>query len=493
MLRSTDPLRRHCQVCHYFVRPMGWSLLTEFEFLPLNPRMNGVPAFPSDFRWDEFCNFWPKERCGLLELFRCIEEFGLVSANDVAINKDSPRSGPTILWLSDEIFLSETRFCFSNSHDLRHRQLCQYEVRFWLRPACHIYSLASFSFNGMEQATDPAASDIPLHFFRHIAPQLPVGCMRGVYLVGGRSVFPPELFTLFLSIFPPSGLCLESMPRSTCYGVDQADGIREAQLVAVMSHHFSSESALILGRIHAEVPLDRINQLLLECRSLRHLVVPTQLIDFESSDIPFTANPQFQSLLILEDYCSEEISFSLLDGVALNRFRILDSQTAVLEKLRHIFGHVIPKCCSLRSLSVELDERYGSRIQYENVTQVIAAATLASYGAGNSRLGSLVSITMKYSERQSSVVLSPNETWDRVVSPSLSLSWSLQQRNVHSWSKSPKLALPPGLIGQAVLQTNRNVVYKKTTEGTPCDSRTANASVIYDFVQAFHRSFGTVA
>jgi hypothetical protein len=119
--------------------------------------------------------------------------------------------------------------------------------------------------------------------------------------------FPPTLCSLFLSIIRPG-------ERRTVVGLFKGFfPIREHQLVTVVAYRYGSQVKLELGRLRLDIPLDRVNQLLRECQHLRHLKVPSELINFDSSDSSFTSNPQFLTLEIMP-ILDGMISVKLLDG-----------------------------------------------------------------------------------------------------------------------------------------------------------------------------------
>jgi hypothetical protein len=339
---------------------------------------------------------------------------------------------------------------------------------------------------------------------------LPAGFFNHLELSDCRELFSWKLCTLFLSIVKPHENTVETEPQTTLRFLTKSHirsniaEIGESQLVAIMSHHFGTKVRLELGNLCRRLPLDRVNRLLRESQHLCHLKVPESLINFDGTGDSFTSNPNFLSLE-MPDIVDGKISLKLMDGLALNtglrdfilKFSVAHykkSRTALLEKLTYLFGQVLPRCCSLSALTLALYDhcRESRELEQQNALCEEIVHCIASSRAlpAKNRFGSLSSIKITrhcyvpFSEKN--LVLPPNQTWDRHVSPSLVLTWCRQQRN----ENSAKRFLPPGIVAAAVSQINQNVVYRKTSTVAPRDSRTANAGVIYDFIYLFHRAFG---
>jgi hypothetical protein len=270
-----------------------------------------------------------------------------------------------------------------------------------------------------------------------------------------------------------------------------------------MAHRFGTHVRLALGKICRSVPLDRVNQLLLESRHLCHLKIPRQLTKFDSTGTSFTSNPHFLSLETSRIF-DGDISLKLLEGLALNtglrhfilKFSVVSyeiSRTALLETMTYLFGQVLPKCCSLSALTLALqdycgDESCSTRERQDVFCKEIVDCIASSRPKrAKARFGSLSSINITrvrpIDHTNKELVLPPNETWDGLVSPSLVLAWCGKEH-------CSKRLQPPGIIVAAVSQINQNVVYRKTSRVAPRDSRTANAGVIYYFIYLFHPAFG---
>jgi hypothetical protein len=522
MLRPTDRLLRLCQDCNYSVEDAEeWSKVTEAEFVREESSGDGAPTFPSDFRWDAFCACLPpKPKESIFDLFPPTVEL-LVPLKNVAAPTVPSDAGVSVLWLSDTTFLSSIPF-----HLYPHsRPPCEYRVSFSPGLAsCYAYSVPTFTFVGYVNENEATSSEIPLCFFKHVTAGLPTGFFTHLELMCGDPDFPPRLCSLFLSIAGPSESDDECVARTVvrlCKSFDQP--IREDQLVALLAHRFSSHVKLDLGGLQGENLLERANQLLRECQHLRHLKVSPKLIDFDRSDASFTFNPHLQSLEIVP-ILDGGISLKLLDGFALStglkdltlRFSpamlFTYFRVAHLEKLTHLFGNVLPRCYSMRTLTLDLLEihpgtvnRQDPHVFYEEIVRCIAAFSTTRakdpFGSVSSIKVTLTPFPVSgFTERGlppgivlGSVwlkkrVLPPNATWDRLVSPSLVLTWRRDQRR----KEHPAKRLQPlGLIVPAIRQINQDVAYQKTSTVAPYDSRTANASVIYDSIRSFHPAFGS--
>jgi hypothetical protein len=514
MLRQTDRLHRLCQACDYRVMDNSddWSKVTEVEFVHEESlhvtTEQDVPTFPPDFRWDAFCACWAPRSEELIVLLstrppEIMERW--VPIPDVNTTDNlchEPRA--LVLWVSNTTFLSLIEFRLCTNFFFGGRPLFEYRVSF--SPGMgdyYAYSVSRFTVTTLEDGMAATSSEIPLRFLHHVTAGLPTGFFSHLELTPGEPDFPPRLCSQFLSIIRPDESNDECVPCTTVrFFTGLRAGYDEDQLVAILSHHYCAQVKLVLGAFREHVPLDRVNQLLCESQTLRHLRVPENLIEFDSSDLSFTSNPHFLSLEIL-DISDGEISLKLLDGLALNTglndvtlgFSIPRDRpfhAPALDKLTHLFGHVLPKCSSLSSLTLDLYHAYPTsypRPLYEEIVRSIASSSPARI---KDRFGSLSSIKVLFSYfaygasgRRNLLVLPPSETWDRLVSPSLLLTWCRKQRNGHSAKR-----LPLGLIVAAMRQINQNVAYRKTSVVKPCDSRAANASAIYDTICTFHPAFG---
>jgi hypothetical protein len=479
-----------------------WSKVTEVEFVHEESfhvtTENDVPTFPPDFRWDAFCACWAPQPEGEEELIvRLFTRLPEVMGGWVPIPNanatDNLCQKASVLWLSCTTFLSLIEFQLTRNIFGGAQQLSEYRVSF--SPGLgdyYAYSVSRFTDTTLDDGMAATSSEIPLRFLQHVTAGLPTGFFTHLYLMPGEPDFPPRLCSQFLSIIRPDESNNEGSPRTTVrFFPDLRD---EDQLVAILAHHYCARVKLELVVLREHIPLDRVNQLLCECQTLRHLRVPENLTNFDSS-LSFTSNPHFLSLEIM-DIPDGVISLKLLDGLALNTglndlilgFSILSGHP-LLETLTHLFGNVLPKCSSLSTLTLDLHDAHPNRspgsghLFYEEIVRCIASSSPVR---AKDRFGSLLSIKVSYAAYDASgwrmFVASPNETWDRHVSPPLLLTWCRKQRNAKR--------LPLGLIVAAMRQINQNVAYRKTSVVKPCDSRAANASAIYDTICTFHPAFG---
>jgi hypothetical protein len=167
--------------------------------------------------------------------------------------------------------------------------------------------------------------------------------------------------------------------------------------------------------------------------------------------------------------------------------------------LTHLFGNVLPRCCSLRTLTLDLLEHRGPQDRHLFYEEVVRCLASSSTTRVKDRFGSLSSIMVTHTPLcwppraaleslvLEKLVLPPSAEWDRLVSPSLVLTWCQdQQRNERFAKKLQRM----GLIVPAIRQVNLDVAYRKTSPVAPHDSRTANAGVIYDSIRSFHPAFG---
>jgi hypothetical protein len=526
ILRPTYRLRLFCQDRNYYVGaprghnetdPHDLSKLTEVEFIReessyIHRNDSANPVFPPGFRWEAFLKCWAPYMTEWIDLSTLDAKVyePRMSVIDLRPTRSWCLPGAWILWLSDTIFLSLAKFSLS-SQTTRFPHLHQYRVSFsgW---DFYVYSILSFEARSWDEAMGTVhSSDAPLQFLHHVTAGLPTSFFSHLELSGCRGFFPPRLCTLFLSLIQSSDIMVEREPQSTIRflteldtGCGKASQIRESQLVVCMEHRYNAQVKLELGTIGWDVPKDRVNQLLRESQHLRHLKVPRQMINFDNTDASFTSNPRFLSLEI-PNIKDGKISLKLMDGLALNtglrdfiltfsvahceRFR-----TALLDKLSYLFGHVLPRCSSLSTVTLALQDYCSDSCTHQRQDSfcgeiVHCIASSCPPGVKN-RFGSLSSIkitrkrVIHVSDRQ--LVLPPNETWDRLVSPSLLRAWCRNHRTENAANRF----LPPGVIASAVRQINLNVVYRKTSIVMPHDSRTANAGVIYDFICLNHPSFG---
>jgi hypothetical protein len=524
MLRPTYRLRLFCQDRNYYVDspqdhdetdPHEWSKLTEVEFIReesscMHRKDSINPVFPPGFRWEAFLKCWSPYAASRIDLSTLDAKVyePRMSVKDLRPTRSWFLPGAWILWLSDTIFLSLAKFSLS-SQTTRFPHLHQYRVSFsgW---DFYVYSILSFEARSWDEAMGAVhSSDAPLQFFHHVTAGLPTSFFSHLELSGCQGFFPPRLCTLFLSIIKPHENTVEKGPLTTIrfitkldVGCDRGSHIREFQLVVCMEHRYNAQVKLELGTIGWDVPKDRVNQLLRESKHLRHLMVPQQMINFDSTDPSFTSNPRFLSLEIPK-ITDGKISLKLMDGLALNTgvrdfvitFSVIHHErfmTALLETLTYLFGRVLPWCRSLSTLTLA-SQSYGcdsSTRQRQDAfcEEIVRCITSSTPRQAKDRFGSLwsIKITRDFYGFKKKRVLRPSSTWDRLVSPSLVLTWCRRQRNEHPTNRP----LPLGLIVAAVCRINQNVAYRKTSDVAPHDSRTANAGAIYDFICCFHPALG---
>jgi hypothetical protein len=469
--------------------------------------------FPRDFGWKEFCNCWTAKKYQLsIDLYANAPSCARAPIRVGEAGEASPSlSHAVILWLSNTVFLSCLEFRLTNDQ-IDKQSMFDYEVTFdpfrdsW---PLYVYSLSSFTVARTEGFVEPTPPDLPLHFFRHVAALAPVDFFERMDLHGGRGKYiSPRLCTLFLSILPTQESDGRSMPQTSIallgneyqhYPVP----LDEQQLEVIATYPHNSQVKLNLGEISDDVSLDRVNQLLRESQHIRHLGVDGSLANFDGRDGSFSSNPRLRSLWI--HTVGSGISESLLDGLSINTGiqhlelsleEHLPEQEGFRKPLEYLFEQVLPKCRSLRSLTLKITNWVSEDdIDLSDFREIIFQHIAASAaGTRVLRFGSLVSLRL-ITESYEDVVDAPSEIFNRILSPSLALSWCQQSRNEHSWATSPVLAVPGGLVPSMVRATNQDVIYVKTTGQKPSDiplpfdSRTANATVIYDLVRLFYASF----
>jgi hypothetical protein len=469
------------------------------------------PSFPPDFGWEEFFDCWTAEDYRQsIDLYSnapsCARPpIRVGEAGEASLSS----SDAVILWLSKTVFLSCFEFKLTND-EIDRQPMFQYGVRFdpFLSGPLYVYSLSTFTVSRTEGFVEPAPPALPMHFFRHVASLAPEDFIRRMNFHGGsRTYFSPQLCTLFLSILPPKETDGRSMPQTNIVFLS-SDGyfalLDEQQLEVITTYSYNSQVKVNLQAISDELSLDNANQMLRDSQHIRHLGIEGNLVSFEGRGHSFSSNPRLRSLSI--DVENGEISTNLLDGISINTgiqslwlsFEERIDQEGFRKPLEHLFEQVLPKCRSLRSLSLELTDTdflhddVGAALAFHKyILQYIAASSAGKHG---NRFGSLVSLRL-ITKLSSNVVDAPSEIFNRIVSPSLALNWCQQSRNEHSWATSAVLAVPEGLVPSMVRATNQDIVYVKTTGETPpdislpFDSRTANAAVIYDLVRSFRASF----
>jgi hypothetical protein len=509
-LRPTNRFQRFCIDQNLNLDDEGeWPFLREAELVydqPLNQLDDAIPSFPPDFRWEEFCECWTARDRGLKLLYSNSESHVEEEIDDWGTTDTS------ILWLSDAVFLSAVHFQLAD--DGLSFDYGVYFFPFRNHSPVYVYSLSSFTVSREGFAAPP---ELPLHFFRHLASQTRENFLERMDLRGGYvSRFSPRLCSLFLSILPQRESNDKSEPQTAMalFAIpDESEGeavaIDEQQLGVVVAHPFNSQTLLDLGEISEELPLERVNQLLRESQHIRHLGIEQRLANFDSSESSFSSNPRLHSLH-LNQINRLGISKNLLDGVAVNmciqdlelKFLVdrLEQGGEFLKTLEYLFQCVLPKCRSLRSLTLEFTFSYPWCEQpllfFEKVVQSVAVSSLPPRRKLKSRFGSLVSLQVRIVTGTRVVPTeTPNEILNRIVSPSLALSWCQQSRNEHSWATSPKLVVSAGLIPSMVCAINQDIIYVKTTGQSPpdiprpYDSRSANVTIIYDLVRSFHPGF----
>jgi hypothetical protein len=195
--------------------------------------------------------------------------------------------------------------------------------------------------------------------------------------------------------------------------------------------------------------ITQMHNCLRDLKHLRHLKIPSCLLAFECTGVPFTTNPSFETLTLTAEYEDrpmrlKKLSSTMLDGIMRNK--------------------------NLKRLNIEFP-RYGVEPQeaLEKLAEVLT--TIPNDGHSVSRL----SACLRGGES--------NRLWDSLFSPALVVNWLKQQQQK---ATPPTGQLNHRLSGIAIRSINRGKAYRSATNVPPCDLEPSSASAIFHLIITQH-------
>jgi hypothetical protein len=339
-----------------------------------------------------------------------------------------------ILWVSPTEFVSTKIFDELNCEDV-YQLTVSLKGDIW---PLELYSYSMFQFNddGEIMAGPPPVT--PPRFLSHVLAPI-LDQVTSIKLFTHRGT-PPVDSTL--SLIPTTGDNL-AQEINICFSPPQS-----GLLPALATFPFHPNVRLSFERVPDSVTeRAQIHDYLLDLKHLRHLEIPSCLLDFECTRVPFTANPAFESLTLptkseagegfafLMGWSAIKWSSTMLNGVASNK--------------------------NLKCLNIVFTDGKNQRSRQETLEQLAKVlASGSSHGHAISRLSTNELVTS-------------NPLWDSVFSPALVVNWLKQQQ------QKPTGQLNHRLSGLAIRAINQGAGFRGATNLIPCDLAPSSASAIF--------------
>jgi hypothetical protein len=461
-------------------------------------------SFPKQFRWETFresFNFY-EERVVTEILSRTTSNVHrLVPAID--LNSEEARKirskcgRPTwrlrrrtvdVWWLSPTLFVSWMKI-FLDEVRLKH-----FEIVF-LEGGCartfYVYSLSAFG-----DRPQVPSSLLPIDFCRHLIALLPANYFRSISIGCslGSNVVPLEYFLYFLSIIPhdtPLPPPCRTDESWACLGIDEpwtrfhlslGRKIGHDELRSIFSHQFHPAVMMLFysSVFDESVSMDVFCHLLREARYLHAVGLPRCLIRNDNSPKLSFEKIRCKAAVLTSflpcGSCSSAFLFSFAKNLA-----VTDIQMDVEENMWAWTSNRQQSCLALRSflspfftteksalerLSIRFQENergYNSDVTTLWIPGIVSACASKDLCFFN--------VAVKVWGRYRN--LDRIQSWDQGLFPSLALNYC--RKNL----MKPVEALP-----LAIKAVNKGVIYRKTTDHLPSNTKTANASVIFYFLKA---------
>jgi hypothetical protein len=389
----------------------------------------------------------------------------------------------------------------------------------WISVNFNVYSVSTF--DSLEHGL---LRDESLQFLNHVLSPLPVGYFCHMRLQVFDAKFSPAQYTFLLSLIPPDAaqwhrgaddLRTKRCRIQTLTDVTLEGIYNTAQLLAVMSHNYNPHIQMSFTGFDT-ISRDEINEALLQSKQLRQVHVPSLLAYYSEDgdvDTSFSTNECIESLHLRVE--NEDPSWSLLLGIVDNRriqqltvthkIEWSDSEHTMPEMLFDgLFVHVLPEHASLKEVHVNVKiEADDSSDPFDDINEFFRwqldwfdthPTMFHNVGVGSLlflNVGACVDGYVGDGEFiHHTWNMKANKWWDNFITPGLSLNWYRDhEEHASHWSVTPSGAssgenkTANALLTQIVRAINFDILYSKTTNQLPFDTRTANASVICHLVQ----------
>jgi hypothetical protein len=438
---------------------------------------------------------------------------------------------PSLIWLSPSIFISTIQMSWASAKTGKYTPLWMYSITLEARSriegtgSFHIYCIEYFQ---KYKRNKPSSPRLPLMFFRQMLPRLSVDCFTTIEFTRQAAIDCEGFFSQFLSCVLPSAKDVHPPYKAKNHQeyteVRFAGKINALELEAILNHRFHPYVRLAFDHSD-DTSLDpkTFNYLLRHASDhVRHLKIPKFLIKFlpsEHDDESFTANPRLETLTIdwtniqgslvssRRDFRSiTDVSPDLLQGIKRNPnfqrlnlrfdapiYRIQGTMIHyfINDSVFQLMEEVIPGHRSFKELTVE------AKLTAKGVPRA-GSGRFFDYLVSSSKSfpSSLTHLSFQYigrgvaEDRRRKI---SSIWWDSHVIPRLAMNWLFHQSHAErrheapSWAFSKKATqrtnrtgVQPAasLLALKIRAINEGILYRKTTEHLPRDTRTTNASVI---------------
>jgi hypothetical protein len=438
---------------------------------------------PEQFRWETFKNCCEHKDNVYVWLFNCDSVTSPIGQLVPAINSCSPEllhirslcglpitsvqeRKLDVLWLSQTVFVSWTAFSFEQ------RSLRDFEVEFiaYRGFSCYVYSLSAFG----EGEWVSSSSALAMHFFRHLIGLLPANYFRVIRLccLDKSKQFPLEDF---LSMVPHDAPLppLHSDTQWTKFHLSlEPRSINQDELRAIFSHKFHPLVKLSFNdRVFDQsVPFNVFSDLLRQARHLRAVALPSRLmwagqppaLSFKSVAL----KSQGLTAILANDI--SEISPALLHSFSTQhqvneiRMEFHHNRWEKAAKRAQLHGCIKPlfqRNSRLEHLTIQFAEEDFHHVPLESIVSMCLSQSMCFFSASSKIRGI---------DRN----LDRVQYWDQTVFPQLSLNY---------WRNH--VGKPVAKVSLVVKAINQGLIYRKTTDHIPYNSKIAHAGIIFYLIK----------
>jgi hypothetical protein len=426
------------------------------------------------------------------------------------IGSEVPMQHPEILnvlWISLTEFISPCSLRLEGADVRNSAQLCEMAVCFhcpnlqWGSPksmgdssyqTIYTYSLNAFH----EDAAAHLPSDTHFQFLRRLVRRLPVNYFCSVGLKQVNNAFTPRMYEGFLSaVASPSYRPFDSALSEKLVQVGLEGPINREQLEVVCAFRFHPCVRLCFQDFHQDVTPAVLHNVLATCRHVRHIVVPTCLMGFESP--LFVSHIPVRSVQLFFGDEHSAWPQAVHDGIGSHCF--LETLFVSLDPCHaKIAAGVLAQVLkgnppSLRAVSIRF-RAFGD--DNDILPLFNLAASKRDWMPQSPAVPSLSFVSVfcasdQYRTRHRIAYMKNTRNWDMLITPAMMLNW-FHQNVVPKQSASAANNCEMGKIdatGLMVRAANSRVVFRKTTRHTPYDLRPGSASVIFTILRLRTRQF----
>jgi hypothetical protein len=437
---------------------------------------------PEQFRWETFKNCCERKDKAHVWLFNCDSVSWILGKLVPAIDSCSPKSlhirslcglsitsfpqrNIDVWWLSPTVFISWMAFSFQQ------RSIRDFEVEFIVYHgfSCYIYSLSAFG-----EGERVSSSSLAMPFFRHLIALLPANYFRVIRLccLDKSKQFPLEDF---LSMVPHDAPLppLHSDTQWTKFHLSlEPRSINQDELRAIFSHKFHPLVKLSFNdRVFDQsVPFNVFSDLLRQARDLHAVALPSRLmwagqppaLSFKS----VVLKSQNLTAILANDTSavSPELLHSFSTRHQVNEIRMefhinFWKEAAKRAQLHGCIKPFFHRSSRLEHLTIQFAEEDFQYVPLESIVSVCLSQSMCFFNASSKIRGI---------DRN----LDRVQYWDQTVFPQLSLNY---------WRNH--VGKPVAKVSLVVKAINQGLIYRKTTDHIPYNSKIAHAGIIFYLIK----------